>query len=38
MQVNPKKPSGKGTNQLYVLYSMFSNMFSHPLVILSTNI
>lgn len=38
MQVNPKKSSAKGTNQLYVLHSMLSNVFSHPLVVCSTSI
>ena len=38
MQVNPEKPVDKGTNQVFVLHSMLSNVFSYPLVILSASI
>lgn len=32
------KPVDKGTNQLFVLHSVLSTVFSHPLAILSSSI
>ena len=38
MEVNSKKPVDKGTNQLFVLHCVLSDVFSHALAILTTNI